>query len=371
MKANRLIEIIGSDYYTGVPDSLLRPLCDCIIKTYGIDPRHHIIAANEGNAVAIAAGYYLATGRVPVVYMQNSGEGNAINPIASLLSKDVYGIPVIFVIGWRGEPGIHDEPQHAYQGKITLKLLDDMNIMYFVIDNNTKDKDVIDTMNVYRQNLSDGRQVAFVIKKGALSYDEKIIYQNNNQITREEAIRRIIKFSEEDLIVCTTGKASRELFEIREQMGITHEKDFLTVGSMGHASSIALGIALQKPERRIWCIDGDGAALMHMGAMAVIGSCCPKNLIHIVINNSAHESVGGMPTVLKEKRLMELAETLGYVRVTFAKSCEELDGILEKYVKKRELSFVEVLAKVESRNDLGRPSGTPSNNKCMFMSVMQ
>ena len=292
MKVQTLIEIIGSDFYTGVPDSQLKALCNYLMDTYGIDPKHHIIAANEGNCTALAAGYHLATGKVPVVYMQNSGEGNIINPVASLLNDKVYAIPVVFIIGWRGEPGIHDEPQHIYQGEVTTRLLDDMGIANFAIGKDTTDEEVENVMQKFRDKLSQGLDVAFVIRKGALTDAPKVEYKNDNTMLREEIIQHIVKASGEDPIVSTTGKASRELFETRVANGQSHKYDFLTVGSMGHSSSIALGVAINKPEQRIWCVDGDGAVLMHMGSMAVLGANNPKNLIHVVINNGAHETVG-------------------------------------------------------------------------------
>ena len=322
MKPNFLEEF---EFFTGVPDSHLKALCDYLMDIYGIDPKHHIIAANEGNAAALAAGYHLATGKVPVVYLQNSGLGNIVNPVASLLCDRVYGIPVVFVIGWRGEPGVHDEPQHIYQGAVTLKLLEDMDIRSFVIGKETADEEVQTAMEEFRPLLAAGKSVAFVVRKGGLTYNSSIQYQNRFSLCREEAIRHIVRAAGEDPIVCTTGKASRELFEVREQNGQGHQYDFLTVGSMGHASSIALGIALQKPERRVWCIDGDGAALMHMGAMAVIGVNAPKNLVHVIINNGAHETVGGMPTVMGSVDLPAVARACGYHHAVCVETKEELD----------------------------------------------
>lgn len=238
MKVEKLVEIIGSDFYTGVPDSQLKALCNYLINTYGIDKKHHIIAANEGNCTALAAGYHLATGKVPVVYMQNSGEGNIINPVASLLNDKVYAIPVVFVIGWRGEPGIHDEPQHIYQGEVTIKLLDDMGIKSYVIGTDTTDEEVEAAMDEFRKELALGKNVAFVIRKGALKYDEKVVYKNDNSMLREDIIKHIVSAAGEDPIISTTGKASRELFETRVANGQSHKYDFLTVGSMGHSSSI-------------------------------------------------------------------------------------------------------------------------------------
>lgn len=279
MKVERFIEIIGSDFYTGVPDSQLKALCNYLVNTYGRDSRHHIIAANEGNCAAIAAGYHLATGKVPVVYLQNSGEGNIINPAASLLNSRVYAIPVIFIVGWRGEPGVHDEPQHIYQGKVTVKLLEDMGIATFILGKDTSEQEVEERMEEFKAILASGKDVAFIIRKGALFYDEKVDYKNSYAMVREEVIKHLIDIAGEDPVISTTGKASRELFEARAANGQSHKYDFLTIGSMGHSSSIALGIALHKTERRIWCIDGDGAALMHMGAIAVIGANQPDNQI--------------------------------------------------------------------------------------------
>lgn len=367
MKVEKLIEIVGAEFYTGVPDSQLKPLCNYLMYTYGIDAKHHIIAANEGNSTALAAGYYLATGKVPVVYMQNSGEGNVINPVASLLNDKVYAIPMIFIIGWRGEPGVHDEPQHIFQGEITLKLLEDMRIEYFVIDKDSSDQEVAVVMTKYRDILSRGRSVAFVIRKNALTYEEKVHYTNNNKMTREEIIRHIVAMTGEDPIISTTGKASRELFEIREANEQAHKYDFLTVGSMGHSSSIALGIALNKSSRKIWCIDGDGAVLMHMGAMAVIGATAPKNMIHIIINNGAHETVGGMPTVATNIDLVTIAKACGYSNAVSVDTFATLDKELEEAKIRNAISLIEVKCSIGAREDLGRPTTTAIENKTNFM----
>lgn len=370
MKVEKLAEIIGSDFYTGVPDSQLKPLCNYLMNTFGIDSGHHIIAANEGNCTALAAGYHLATGKIPVVYMQNSGEGNIINPIASLLNNEVYAIPMIFIIGWRGEPGLHDEPQHIYQGKVTIKLLEDMGIPSFIIGKDTADDEVTATMKEFQKILSTGKDVAFVIRKGALSYDKSTVYKNNYNMKREEIIRHIVKVSGEDPIISTTGKASRELFETRVANGQSHKYDFLTVGSMGHSSSIALGVAIQKPGQRIWCIDGDGAVLMHMGAMAVIGANKPGNFIHIVINNGAHETVGGMPTVATELDLVAIAKACGYPCAVCVDDFAELDQELNNAKKRNQLSFIEVKCAIGARDDLGRPTTTAIENKKNFMEYL-
>ena len=371
MKVDHLVKALGADFYTGVPDSQLKALCNYLMDTYGIDPQHHIIAANEGNCTAIAAGYHLATGRIPVVYMQNSGEGNIINPVASLLNDKVYAIPMIFVIGWRGEPGVHDEPQHIYQGEVTVRLLEDMEIENYIIGQETTDEELAEKMREFRDVLKNGRPVALVVRKGALTDAPKVEYRNENRMKREEIIRHIVKASGEDPIVSTTGKASRELFETRVANGQSHKYDFLTVGSMGHSSSIALGIALQKPGTRIWCIDGDGAVLMHMGAMAVIGANRPKNLVHVVINNGAHETVGGMPTVAGSMDLVSVAKACGYPNAVCVDSFEDLDRELEAAREREELSLIEVKCSIGAREDLGRPTTTALENKVRFMEYLR
>ena len=371
MEVKCFLDILGSEFYTGVPDSQLKAMCNYLMSTYGIDPKHHIIAANEGNCTALAAGYHLATGKVPVVYMQNSGEGNIINPVASLLSDKVYAIPTIFVIGWRGEPGIHDEPQHIYQGEVTVRLLEDMDIKPFIVGKETTEEELNSVMEEFRKILADGKDVAFVIRKGALSYDGKIKYENRNTMAREEIIQHIVKASGEDPIVSTTGKASRELFETREANGQSHKYDFLTVGSMGHSSSIALGVAINKPDTKVWCVDGDGAVLMHMGSMAVLGANAPKNMIHVIINNGAHETVGGMPTVASKIDLVSIAKACGYPNAVCVDSFEALDQELEAAKDRDELSMIEVKCSIGAREDLGRPTTTALENKKNFMVYLE
>lgn len=371
MQVETFVNMLNVDFYTGVPDSLLKPLCNYLMDTYGIDSKHHMIAANEGNCTAIAAGYHLATGKVPAVYMQNSGEGNVINPLASLLNDKVYAIPMIFIVGWRGEPGVHDEPQHIYQGEVTVKLLEDMDVAAYVVTKETTEEELDAQMQVFRSLLAKGKDVAFVVKKGALSFEKNVEYSNKNYMRREEIIEHIVNVSKEDPILSTTGKASRELFEIREKNGQSHKYDFLTVGSMGHTSSIALGVVLQKPQQKIWCIDGDGAMLMHMGAMAVIGANKPSNLVHIVINNGAHETVGGLPTVASEINLVKMAEACGYPYAVRVSEFEQLDKELQAAKERRELTLIEVECAIGAREDLGRPTTTALENKENFMRYLQ
>ena len=371
MRIESFLEQLQADFYTGVPDSQLKALCNYLHERYGADKTHHVIAANEGNAVAIAAGYHLATGKTPVVYMQNSGEGNAVNPLASLMHPEVYAIPAILIIGWRGEPGVKDEPQHVFQGKITTGLLELMGIPYLVIGAETGEAEVAKAMEGFRAVLDKGGQAAFVIRKDALTYEGKPVYQNSHSLSREDAVRCIAEAAAGDLIVSTTGKTSRELFEIREQRGEGHEKDFLTVGSMGHSSSIALGIALQRPEKRIWCIDGDGAALMHMGAMAVAGTTGCGNLIHVLINNEAHESVGGLPTAGDQVDFVAVAKACGYARTVSVADEAALREALSGAAAGRESCFIEVKCAIGSREDLGRPTQSTIENKNAFISYLR
>ena len=359
------------DFFAGVPDSQLKAVCSFLMDEYGLDPAHHVIAANEGNAAALAAGYHLATGKTPVVYLQNSGLGNIVNPVASLLNGKVYGIPCLFLVGWRGEPGVHDEPQHIFQGEITLPLLDVLDIPYFIIDKSTTEEQVQAKLEEYRALFAQGKQAAFVVRKGALEYSGKTVYGNPYSMTREEAIGRIAAAAGDGVIVSTTGKASREVFEYRAAQKQGHGRDFLTVGSMGHSSSIALGIVLQRPDRRIWCLDGDGAAIMHLGAMAVIGAKGPANLIHIVLNNEAHESVGGMPTVVGSMDLPGIAKACGYPNAVSVDSPTALDSALAAAKAVRKLTFIEVKCALGARENLGRPTTTPQENKAAFMAGLE
>jgi len=354
-------------FFTGVPDSQLKALCDYLNTE---QPQNNITAANEGNALALAAGYHMATGKIACVYLQNSGLGNIINPLASLTNDKVYAIPALLVIGWRGEPGVQDEPQHIFQGEVTLPLLETMNIPYFILTKETTEDELRNLLQEAVLHFENGKQCAIIVKKGSLTYPETL-YQNSNSLKREEAIEAIVTSAGEDIIVSTTGKTSRELFEIRERNQLSHAYDFLTVGSMGHSSSIALGIALNKPEKTVWCVDGDGAVLMHMGSMAVIGAKKPENLIHVVINNGSHESVGGMPTVADTVNLPEIATACNYSSVFSVSSKEELEEVLLSLAEQLKPVFIEVKSAIGSRSDLGRPTTTPVENKTALMAYLQ
>lgn len=281
--------------------------------------------------MGIAAGYHLATGKLPVVYMQNSGEGNIINPLASLTDKEVYNIPILLIIGWRGRPGIHDEPQHVKQGKVTTGLLNTMGINYTVL---SKDEEVaakqIKVASDYMRATNEC--YALVIEKDTFdAYKLQNIEINDLTMSREEAIQKVTASIESNAcIVSTTGMISRELFEYRTAMNEAHERDFLTVGSMGHASQIALGIALQRPERRVYCFDGDGASIMHMGNMAITASMKCKNYVHVVFNNGAHDSVGGQSTVGLKIDLCTVAQALGYQATYSVDTMDELESKLDE-----------------------------------------
>ncbi|MGN0972729.1 MAG: phosphonopyruvate decarboxylase [Aristaeellaceae bacterium] len=358
----------GIDFFTGVPDSQLKGLCDTLYARYGATGAEHIVAANEGNAIGLCAGHYLATGRPALCYMQNSGLGNAVNPLASLMDGKVYGLPCLLVIGWRGEPGVHDEPQHVKQGEITLGQLELMDIPYFILDKAMDEAAFREHFACLTEAMAQGRVAAMVVRKGALTCSEKPDYNNDRAMTRETAAEVIVREAgARDVFVSTTGKLSRELFEIRERLGQGHEKDFLTVGSMGHASSIALAIALAKPDRRVWCLDGDGAALMHLGAMHVIGQRRPENLLHVVINNAAHETVGGMPVCEGGLDVSAAARAAGYPAIFRADSPETLAEALRATQACGSLALVEVMCACGARADLGRPTTTPRENRDALM----
>lgn len=362
LKANNI------DFFAGVPDSLLKNMCAYITDHF--DEAHNIIAANEGAAVGLAAGHYLATEKAGCVYMQNSGEGNAINPLASLTDKEVYTIPLLLLIGWRGKPGIHDEPQHVKQGKVTTGLLNVMGINYDVLsqEEDKASKQIEKAVEAIRNK----EVYALVIEKDTFEeYKLLNIETNNLTMCREEAIQTVAaSLGERDCVVSTTGMISRELFEYRAAMGQSHERDFLTVGSMGHASQIALGIALEQPKRRVWCFDGDGATIMHMGSLAIVASKSPCNYIHVVFNNGAHDSVGGQPTVGLKIDLPAVAEAVGYGTIYSVDNKEDLETVLDKVKDSTGPIFLEVKVKKGNRKDLGRPTTTPIQNKEALMKFL-
>jgi len=354
------------EFFTGIPDSLLKDICAYI--TDNTSNEKHIIAANEGNAIAIASGYHMATNKVPMVYMQNSGIGNTVNPLISLADSAVYQIPILLMIGLRGEPGKKDEPQHVKQGLVTADLLDAMQIPYLIIDQD--EEKALEQLDKALATIKEtNSSFAIIIKKGTFEkYSIKNKVESNYTLYREEVIKTILnKLEGKELIVSTTGKTSRELFEARVALKQLHNSDFLTVGSMGHASQIALGIAISKPKRKIICIDGDGAVLMHMGGMAIIGAQSPKNFLHIVINNGSHESVGGQPTIAFKIDIPAIAKANGYKYAVQVSTSDELENALDKVRENDYPALIEVMVKIGSRDDLGRPTIKPVDNKKDFM----
>jgi len=360
------------EFFAGVPDSLLKNICSYI--TDNTSQKNHIIAANEGNALALGIGYHLASGKLPLIYMQNSGIGNIVNPLLSLADPDVYSVPMLLMIGWRGEPGVKDEPQHKKQGRVTLELLEAMEVPYKVISIDTSDeeaKEIIEKAS--KEALRKNAPYAIVVKKGSFSeYKLKKNETANLPLFREDVIKIIVdNLDDKDIIVSTTGVASRELFEYREELKQGHEKDFLTVGGMGHANQIALGVALQKPNRRVFCLDGDGAALMHMGSLAINGNIECNNFKHIIFNNGAHDSVGGQPTVGYTTDFQSIAKASGYDLVLQAETNEEVVKCIESLKAFEGKVFLELKVKKGFRKDLGRPTTTPKENKENLMEFIK
>jgi phosphonopyruvate decarboxylase len=356
----------GIEFYTGVPDSLLKDFNSHILEN--VSKERHIIAANEGNSIGLAAGWHLATGKMGLIYMQNSGQGNSVNPLISLADPTVYSIPMILLIGWRGEPGTKDEPQHIKQGKITISLLDTLGIPYEILSDN-----ISDAKNQVEKAISKSKEIsapfAIVVKNG--TFEEYKIQEKNNtsfELDRETALKLVVDtLDAKDVVVSTTGKISRELFEYRKKLNQDNGMDFLTVGSMGHSSSIALGIALAKPNRQVYCFDGDGALIMHLGALGIIGIKSPENFKHIVFNNGSHDSVGGQPTVGFQIDILKIAKASGFKEVWRAESRE---GIKEKISLLKQTSgpaLLEIRVNKGARKDLGRPIKTPIENKKEFM----
>ena len=368
MEARKLtenIKNIGIELYAGVPDSTLKALCDDFNREKEI---RHYTTADEGAAVALAIGEYLSSGRAGCVYMQNSGIGNIVNPITSLAHPEVYGIPMLLLIGWRGEPGKKDEPQHKFMGRITERLLQELEIAYSILDAQTTEEDLKDILNMAKKHMDDQRQYALVVKKGFLENEDQIFYKNAYYMNREEAIRIILESTDDQsCFVTTTGKISREAYEQSQKIYGGHERIFMTVGGMGYASMIAAGIAANVPNQRIYCLDGDGALLMHMGNLAFLGQMSLKNMVHICLNNEAHESVGGMPTGGGDFSYKRLALDAGYSYVARVDSTEGLEQELRNIVKKQENAFLEVQVAISSREDLGRPKEAPKENKEQFM----
>ena len=366
-KFYNLLNDSGVDFFTGVPDSLLKDICSYI--TDFTPKEKNIISANEGGAIALATGYNLASNKIPLVYLQNSGIGNIINPLLSLADPEVYSIPMLIMVGWRGEPGIKDEPQHVKQGKVTLDLFSSMQVPYDILSTNFEEvKNSIKKALQYIEK--NNAPFVLVVKKNTFEpYKLKRTVITNFELSREEAIKEVVLLlNEDDIVVSTTGMISRELFEIRESLNQGHEKDFLTVGSMGHASQIALGIALEKINRKVYCFDGDGAILMHTGSMGIVGDLAPKNFKHIIFNNGAHDSVGGQPTIGFSVDFCKIATGFNYKKVFKVDKAFEIKSIFEIFSKEEGPSLLEICVNKGNRKDLGRPTISPIDNKNSFKS---
>lgn len=373
MRAFRLLEQLekmGIHTITGVPDSTLKQFCDGV-QTYPGNLRHYV-TVNEGAAVGLAIGSYLGTGKPACVYMQNSGIGNMVNPLASLANWDVYGIPMLFIVGWRGEPGVKDEPQHVFQGKITCELFETLSVPYRIIDKDTSDQEMDEILREAGDVLAQGDQFAVIVKKGTFEKEEPFSWENGNAMVREEVLGHILRaLPRETVIVSTTGKISRELYEQSQAIYGDHDNLFMTVGGMGHASMIALGIAKERPDKKMLCIDGDGAVLMHMGALPFIAAQAPRNFYHIVINNQAHESVGAMPTGCQQTEFARIAEAAGYREAHRLEKLDEIARIGQWINEKTGPIFWEVPVSLDSRADLGRPKESARGNKEGFMEFLK
>lgn len=365
----RFFEILksnGINFFTGVPDSLLKDFCAYV--TDNVSKKDHIINSNEGAAIALASGHYIATGKPGLVYMQNSGLGNAINPLLSLADSEVYSIPILLVIGWRGEPGKKDEPQHLKQGKVMLDFLQAMNISYEIINNSTGNTEEI-IKKAYSAMTELSCPYALIISEGTFE-EYKLVkdMQSDYQFNREEVIKLILDdLSNNEIIVSTTGKTSREVFEYRKKNYQGHQNDFLTVGSMGHCSQIALGIALEKKGKQVYVLDGDGAVIMQMGSLAILGSEAPENFRHILLNNGAHDSVGGQPTAGFKTDFSAIANACGYNLSIRAETEKEIKDGLSKMKEIPGPVFLEIRVNKGARKDLGRPTSTPVENKLTLM----
>ena len=355
------------DFYTGVPDSAMKEFCHVISEKTTI--QNHIISANEGTALGIATGYHLATGKIPFVYMQNSGFGNAINPLTSLVNEEVYSIPLLMMIGWRGEPETIDAIQHEKDGRIQIDLLESLDLPYLVFPQ--KNRDIVEQITEAVKHVRTHNS-PFVLLLRRHSFDK--VEKNNiiqTYISREESIEKILQLIPKDsIVVSTTGKTSRELHECKTRLGQTEDREFLVVGSMGHASSIALGISVRN-KKDIYCLDGDGALIMHMGALSTIGKHGSTNFKHILLNNQVHDSVGGQPTSSDIMDYSKLSESVAYNSFFKISSTENFEEIFIKFINSKGPSLLEIQISPGSRNDLSRPQKSLAKAKLDFMHFVQ
>lgn len=363
----RFLKSRDIEFYSGVPDSLMQNWLLTLQRNS--TESNHIIAVNEGAAVAIAAGYYMATGKLPVVYLQNSGLGNAVNALTSITDKEIYSIPILLFIGWRGAPGIHDEPQHKKMGRITEQMLDVLEIPHFILSED--ETEAFTTVeNAASLAMQQQSAVAILVKENVFSKQAPDISPSEYKLSRERSIELLLEgFNEKDALICTTGKASRELYELNQQRTTPLQKIFYSIGGMGLANQIALGIDLQK-RSRIIMLDGDGALLMHMGALATIGQLGSENYIHIVLNNGCHESVGGQPTEGFDIDLCHIASACGYRDVTLVTNEQQLQDWIAGPLNKPGKKFLEIRIDASCREKLPRVSGPFTERKELLMSML-
>ena len=364
----RVLGDSGVTFFTGVPDSLLKEFCACVTVT--LKPEDHLISANEGAAVGLAIGHYIGTGSLPLVYLQNSGLGNVVNPLLSLASPEVYGTPMLLMLGWRGEPGKKDEPQHVHQGRVMAKMLEDMDLPFVVLSEDMVEAEV-QTKAAAQQARDINGPVALVVKKNTFDKYAAPEVEADLPLGREEAIIAAAETLEDNAaVIFTTGMPSRELFEFRARNEAGHDRDFLTVGGMGHASQIALGLAMAQPARPIYYFDGDGAILMHMGSMAITGQSNAKNLIHLVFNNGVHGSVGGQPTVGFNIDMPKIAIACGYASAQRVTNKKGLHSAITMARATDGVSFIEVQVRPGNRADIGRPTSTLEQNNVAMMKFL-
>jgi len=362
---------LGVDFYAGVPDSLLKEFGKHVMAT--LPREQHVITANEGAAVALAMGHYLRTGDPGVVYLQNSGFGNLINPLLSLADPEVYGVPMLVIIGWRGQPGVKDEPQHVKQGRVMPAMLDAMEVPWAVLPH-----DAEGAAACLREAVATARAqstpYAIAVEKGTFAAADVDLggeAAGQDLASREDALKAAVAaVGEEALIISTTGMLSRELFEHRVDTGEDASGDFLTVGGMGHASSIALGVAQAEPSREVWCFDGDGALLMHLGTLAVAGDHAPSNFFHLVFNNGTHDSVGGQPTSISVVDIPTVARAVGYRHAAATTDPADLAEAIAAVRDAGGPALLELRVRPGNREGIGRPTRTPAEAKRAFMDAL-
>ena len=346
-----LLKKNNSNFYTGVPDSVLKEL-SFALRNKGT--KNHIIATNEGSAVSLGIGNYLSTKKVPCIYMQNSGLSNALNPLISIAHEKVYSIPLILIIGWRGSPKIKDEPQHNVKGQITESLLKLLNINYTII------RTIADLKKFDKQIKSAKKKnsiVACLIEQGTLEKTKQINKKKDfYKLDKELFLKTLLESLEKNTkIISSTGYNSRELMFLRNKYKIQNSRDFYMVGGMGHSSSVALGYSLSTKKKTI-CVDGDGSLLMHLGSIKTVGTFAKNNFKYILLNNNSHDSVGGQNTYADDINFKNLSKSLGFKKFYLIKNDRNLKKNIQKFLKDKNLCFLEVKVSNSKIKNLPRPT---------------